>query len=73
MAHFAEHLGKGGMEKLWATFGSLAFDDATCKLLVDQAKQFYGDRSIEGLAEDHDKIEMEIINAIANVESNTGA
>ncbi|WCM19757.1 3-hydroxyacyl-CoA dehydrogenase NAD-binding domain-containing protein [Paraburkholderia bryophila] len=67
MAHFVEHLGKGGMEKLWATFGDVSFDDATCRLLVEQASEFYGGRSIDALAEDRDAKEVAIINALASV------
>lgn len=65
MAHFVEHLGKGGMEKLWATFGQVSYDDATCQLLIDQAQQFYGDRSIDALATDRDKKQVATINALA--------
>ncbi len=72
MAHFVEHLGKGGMEALWRTFGAVSYDDPTCKLLIDQAAQYYGDRSIDALAEDRDEKEVAIINALAAVESGGG-
>ncbi|WP_321881777.1 3-hydroxyacyl-CoA dehydrogenase NAD-binding domain-containing protein [Burkholderia cepacia] len=67
MAHFVEHLGKGGMEKLWATFGDVSFDDATCRLLVEQASEFYGGSSIDALAEDRDAKEVAILNALAGM------
>lgn len=65
MGHFVEHLGKGGMEKLWATFGEVSYDDSTCKLLIDQAEQYYGEPSIDELAEVRDRKEVTIINALA--------
>jgi ketoreductase RED1 len=73
MAHFVEHLGKGGMEALWKTFGAVSYDEPTCELLVDQARQFYGDRSIDQLAEIRDGKEVAIINALAAVEGKAGS
>lgn len=65
MAHFVEHLGKGGMQKLWATFGEVSYDDPTCQLMIDQARRYYGDRSITALAEIRDRKEVAVINALA--------
>ncbi len=73
MAHFVEHLGKGGMEKLWATFGEVSYDAPTSQLLVDQARQYYGRRSIDDLAEDRDKKEVAIINALAALDEGAAA
>lgn len=72
MAHFVEHLGKGGMQPLWGTFGEVSYDDPTCKLLIDQAQQFYGGQSIDALAEDRDAKEVAIINALAAVGGGKG-
>ena len=67
MTHFVEHLGRGGMEPLWKTFGDVTYDDPTCTLLIDQARQYYGDRSIDALAGDRDNKEVAIINALQKV------
>lgn len=72
MAHFVEHLGKGGMEKLWATFGAVSYDEPTSRLLIDQAQLYYGDRSIDALAEVRDEKEVAIITALAAVEQRQG-
>lgn len=66
MAHFVTHLGKGGMEKLWATFGDVSFDDATNQLLIDQAAQFFGGHSMEALSGDRDQKQVAILNAFKN-------
>lgn len=67
MAHFVEHLGKGGMAKLWATFGEVSFDEATCQMLIEQANEFYGGNSIDALAGDRDSKEVAILNALSAV------
>ncbi|SDP39557.1 3-hydroxyacyl-CoA dehydrogenase NAD-binding domain-containing protein [Phyllobacterium sp. OV277] len=73
MAHFVEHLGKGGMEQLWATFESVSFDFRTSRLLIDQAQQFYGDHSIVELAENRDRKQVAILKALDDVSSVDGA
>ncbi len=73
MAHFVEHLGKGGMEKLWETFGEVSYDEPTCRLLIDQAQEYYGDRSIDALAALRDEREVAIINALAAVADGAAA
>lgn len=65
LAHFVEHLGKGPMEGLWKTLGKVSFDDPTCKLLIEQAQQFYGSQSINELADIRDQKEVAIVNALA--------
>lgn len=64
MAHFVEHLGKGGMEKLWQTFGAVSYDDETCRLLIDQAQEFYGNRSIDELGQIRDERQVAVITAL---------
>lgn len=68
MAHFVEHLGKGGMEKLWATFGEVSFDEPMCRLLVEQTQESYGDRSIAELAELRDEKQVVVINALGDLD-----
>ncbi|MGO4449839.1 3-hydroxyacyl-CoA dehydrogenase NAD-binding domain-containing protein [Phyllobacterium sp. TAF24] len=72
MAHFVEHLGKGGMEQLWSTFGSVSFDFETSRLLIDQAQEFYGDRSIMELAENRDEKQVAILKALDGVAVSAG-
>jgi ketoreductase RED1 len=62
MAHFIEHLGKGGMEALWASFGEVSFDEATSNLLIDQTAQFYGATPTADLVAGRDAREVAILN-----------
>jgi ketoreductase RED1 len=64
MAHFIEHLGKGGMEALWASFGEVSFDEATSNLLIDQTAQFYGATPTADLVAGRDAREVAILERV---------
>jgi ketoreductase RED1 len=64
LAHWLEHLGSG-LEEGWKQLGQPAMDDATKRLLIEQADSAYGSRSYERLVTERDERQLSVLSALA--------
>ncbi len=63
--HFLTHLGPG-MEHMWKNaLGHPTFDDETKQILIDELNRSYGDRTIDELAAERDRLQVAILDAVA--------
>jgi len=64
--HFLTHLGPG-MEYIWKNrLGHPSFDEETTTYLIEDLHRAYGDRTIDELAAERDRLQVAILNALAN-------
>ncbi|MFG5717906.1 3-hydroxyacyl-CoA dehydrogenase NAD-binding domain-containing protein [Streptomyces murinus] len=64
LPHFIDHLGRGMETGLWPLLGSPTFDDATVALLTEQAREAFGDASVEQLAAERDRAQIALMRAL---------
>ncbi|WP_331454084.1 3-hydroxyacyl-CoA dehydrogenase NAD-binding domain-containing protein [Streptomyces sp. FXJ1.172] len=65
-AHFLSHFAPA-MEQSWKFLGSPTFDEATVKLLSEQAEAYLGDRPIEELATQRDQAQIALMRALGEL------
>ncbi|WP_416482534.1 3-hydroxyacyl-CoA dehydrogenase family protein [Streptomyces sp. CL12] len=64
LPHFIDHLGRAMETGLWPLLGNPTFDDATVALLTEQAREAFGDASVEQLAAERDRAQIALMRAI---------
>ncbi|MFI9272003.1 3-hydroxyacyl-CoA dehydrogenase NAD-binding domain-containing protein [Kitasatospora sp. NPDC052896] len=64
LPHFIEHLGRAMETSMWPALGNPTFDEATTALLIDQARQAFGDGTIEELAAERDRAQIALMRAL---------
>ncbi|MER6074292.1 hypothetical protein ACFYZB_41650 [Streptomyces sp. NPDC001852] len=55
------------MEQSWKFLGGPTFDEATVKLLSEQAEAYLGDRPIEELATQRDQAQIALMRALGEL------
>ncbi len=71
--HFLTHLGPG-MEYMWKNFlGHPSFDDETKRYLIDDLNRSYGDRTIDELAAERDRLQVAVLDALAKARSQSSS
>ncbi|MEK2492016.1 3-hydroxyacyl-CoA dehydrogenase NAD-binding domain-containing protein [Kitasatospora purpeofusca] len=65
LPHFLEHLGRTMGTSMWPSLGSPALDEATVALLVEQAREAFGDAAVEELAAERDRAQIALMAALA--------
>lgn len=67
--HFMTHLGPG-MEYMWKNrLGHPSFDEETTAYLIDDLHRAYGDRTIDALAAERDRLQVAVLDALAKARS----
>ncbi|WP_256639740.1 3-hydroxyacyl-CoA dehydrogenase NAD-binding domain-containing protein [Streptomyces murinus] len=64
LPHFIDHLGRAMETGLWPLLGNPTFDDATVALLTEQAREAFGDASVERLAAERDRAQIALMRAL---------
>ncbi|MGM9469604.1 hypothetical protein [Streptomyces murinus] len=64
LPHFIDHLGRAMETGLWPLLGNPTFDDATVALLTEQAREAFGDASVEQLAAERDRAQIALMRAL---------
>lgn len=62
MAHFLEHL-SGPMTSWWDDLGTPSFDADVDRRMIDELRAIQGDRTIQALAAERDRLLIELIEA----------
>ncbi|MFJ2190568.1 3-hydroxyacyl-CoA dehydrogenase NAD-binding domain-containing protein [Kitasatospora sp. NPDC087861] len=63
LPQFLQHLGPT-LEGLWQQLGSPSLDAPTVELLVRQAQEAFGDRSVDALAAERDRAQIAVLKAL---------
>ncbi|MFC6063969.1 3-hydroxyacyl-CoA dehydrogenase family protein [Streptomyces ochraceiscleroticus] len=64
LPHFIEHLGRAMEANMWPALGNPTFDDTTVATLIDQAREAFGDGTVEELAADRDRAQIALMRAL---------
>ncbi|GAU65916.1 putative 3-hydroxybutyryl-CoA dehydrogenase [Streptomyces sp. NBRC 110611] len=64
LPHFIEHLGRAMETSMWPALGTPAFDDSTVAVLIDQARETFGDGTVEELAAERDRAQIALMRAL---------
>jgi ketoreductase RED1 len=63
LPHFLQHLGPA-LEALWQQLGSPSLDAPTVELLIRQAQEAFGDRPVDILAAERDRVQIAVLKAL---------
>ncbi|MFD8808520.1 3-hydroxyacyl-CoA dehydrogenase family protein [Streptomyces sp. NPDC059597] len=64
LPHFIEHLGRAMADHMWPALGNPTLDDATIALLSGQARDAFGDGTVEELAAARDRAQITLMRAL---------
>ncbi|WP_018546411.1 3-hydroxyacyl-CoA dehydrogenase family protein [Streptomyces sp. LaPpAH-108] len=64
LPHFIDHLGRAMADHMWPALGNPTLDDATVALLSDQARDAFGDGTVEELAAERDRAQIALMRAL---------
>ncbi|MFG2225100.1 3-hydroxyacyl-CoA dehydrogenase family protein [Streptomyces sp. NPDC048644] len=64
LPHFIEHLGRAMEATMWPALGNPAFDDTTVAVLNNQAREAFGDGTVEELAAERDRAQIAVMRAL---------
>ncbi|MFF9157484.1 3-hydroxyacyl-CoA dehydrogenase family protein [Streptomyces sp. NPDC014846] len=64
LPHFIEHLGRAMEASMWPALGSPTFDDTTVATLINQAREAFGDGTVEELAAERDRAQIALMRAL---------
>ena len=64
LPHFITHLGRAMETGLWPVLGNPTFDDATVALLTDQAREAFGEGTVDELAAERDRAQIALMRAL---------
>lgn len=64
LPHFIEHLGRAMEASMWPALGNPTFDDTTSALLVKQAREAFGEGTVNALATVRDRSQIALMRAL---------
>ncbi|WP_331744617.1 3-hydroxyacyl-CoA dehydrogenase NAD-binding domain-containing protein [Kitasatospora sp. NBC_01300] len=64
LPHFIEHLGRAMESDMWPALGNPTFDDATVALLAGQAREAFGEGTVDELAAERDRAQIALMRAL---------
>ncbi|MFI6003653.1 3-hydroxyacyl-CoA dehydrogenase family protein [Streptomyces sp. NPDC051366] len=67
LPHFLEHLGRAMETSMWPALGNPTFDDATVALLTEQAREAFGNGTVDELAARRDREQIALMRALGEI------